>query len=658
MSLHLITGRAGYEHVTAADHGAFNAALMLSGSYVLNAGNKFSAQVVTNNSIRISDGELIMQGRHVRLKPGETEEVTIANGQQDYKRNDLIVARYTKDKTSGAETVSFVVLQGTPNISNASDPAYTEGNILNGVLTADFPLYRVPLDGLNVGTLVPLFTVKDSFDERIKAVSADLANVVSGKTKVKKAASADSAAQATKATNDGNGNNIAETYATNQHVEEVLAGIETGETPTGNAAALGGETAEEWQKKLDKIRQSVGADLSVEGWYRLTVPKSNSYGSFILSFYNLYNHSATQAFTLMFEGNYQNGKFYLLGSKQGNTTNIDKIRFVKDEDGKFVVDVHYAKNGKNGCSFSLYHLIGGWNLADALTLVETEPAEDNVLTTYVIPSNAQPVLDTEVGTFIDEKTQSIKTTTSKSLTTKGWYRIASGARVASTTVITLTNPYNSMGADVTTLLYQCSFSGATYTNPQIILFGSMSANQKIFTDIRVVKTSDGIGVDVYYNQNVSNDCSFGLLNLYSQGLWRACDVVPIENTPEESEIVIQYNIPKNAQPVLNTELAETLANYLSLTGGGEVFGQVQFSNAHNLVTSINNTSDNPAYIAYHGTDGFLGALGFAAKNMPVFYESDYETPHHMFHDGNSTKIVFTESDTAVPADDSALWAHL
>lgn len=386
-----------------------------------------------------------------------------------------------------------------------------------------------------------------------------------------------------------------------------IAKLTNGTTPAGKATdanKLGGETAEAWQTKLDKIRQSVSADLSTEGWYRLTVPNSSTYGSFILSFYNAYNHSTTQSFTLMFEGDYQSGKFCLLGSKQGNTTNVDKIRLVK-EDGKFVVDIHYVKNGKNSCYFAFNRLIGGWSLADALTLVETEPAEDNVLTTYVIPSNAQPVLDTEVGTFIDEKTQSIKTTTSKSLTTKGWYRIASGARVDSTTVITLTNPYTSMGADVTTLLYQCSFSGATYTNPQIILFGSMSANQKIFTDIRVVKTSDGIGVDVYYNQNVSNNCRFGLLNLYSQGSWRACDVAPIENTPEEAEIVIQYNIPKNAQPILNTELAEMLANYLPLSGG-----KISVLDNTPLKIENTNTAAVSAYIEYLVAGASQGKIGF------------------------------------------------
>lgn len=177
MSLHLITGHVGHEHITSADHGAFHNALLLSGSYVLNSGNKFSASVITNNTIKISDGELIMQGRHVRLKPGEYEEVTIENGAQDSARIDLIVARYVKDGTTGIENVSFVVIKGASVASNPSVPAHIEGNILNGVLTADFPLYRVPVDGLNVGELVTLFEVKDSFDARIKAMAEEVKSV-------------------------------------------------------------------------------------------------------------------------------------------------------------------------------------------------------------------------------------------------------------------------------------------------------------------------------------------------------------------------------------------------------------------------------------------------------------------------------------------------
>ena len=50
----------------------------------------------SNNKIRISEGEAIMQGRHWRVKPSTYEEVTIENGMQNMNRKDAIVARYTK----------------------------------------------------------------------------------------------------------------------------------------------------------------------------------------------------------------------------------------------------------------------------------------------------------------------------------------------------------------------------------------------------------------------------------------------------------------------------------------------------------------------------------------------------------------------------------
>ena len=85
--------------------------------------------------------------------------LTIANGTQGYRRNDLIVARYTKAASTGIEAVNLVVIKGTPKASNPADPAYNTGDIItNHAATVDVPLYRVPLNGLNVQELVPLFT--------------------------------------------------------------------------------------------------------------------------------------------------------------------------------------------------------------------------------------------------------------------------------------------------------------------------------------------------------------------------------------------------------------------------------------------------------------------------------------------------------------------
>lgn len=160
-NLHLITGYKGEAHIKAADNGALNAAILGSGAYVLDMGSKFAATVMTNNSIRIADGDGMIQGRHFRLDGGYVD-LTIENGASGYVRNDLIVARYTKDANTGVEDCNLVVIKGTAVASGAVDPAYTSGDILGGNATqADFPLYRVPINGLNVQELVPLFDVLD-----------------------------------------------------------------------------------------------------------------------------------------------------------------------------------------------------------------------------------------------------------------------------------------------------------------------------------------------------------------------------------------------------------------------------------------------------------------------------------------------------------------
>lgn len=160
-NMHLVTGYAGKSHVTASDHGAMNSAIFGTGEYVLGKGNKLSASVISNNQIRIYDGDLMMQGRHVRVEEGKYVDLTIENGTQDTYRNDLIVARYTKNTSTGVEGCELVVIKGTAVTSNPSDPSYTKGNLLeNHDVQNDMLLYRVPLVGLNVQNLVCLFETR------------------------------------------------------------------------------------------------------------------------------------------------------------------------------------------------------------------------------------------------------------------------------------------------------------------------------------------------------------------------------------------------------------------------------------------------------------------------------------------------------------------
>lgn len=169
-NLHIVTGYKGAAHVTAADNGSLYAAIFGNGQKVLNRGNKFAASVISNNSIRVLDGDIMMQGRHIRLNENTYVDLSIENGAQDVSRNDLIVARYSKDASTGVEDCNLVVIKGTAAASNPSDPAYTSGDIIDDHdALNDMPLYRVPIVGLNVQNLVPLF---ETIDDTLLSIGA------------------------------------------------------------------------------------------------------------------------------------------------------------------------------------------------------------------------------------------------------------------------------------------------------------------------------------------------------------------------------------------------------------------------------------------------------------------------------------------------------
>lgn len=186
-NMHLVTGYAGQPHVSASDQGSFVEAFIRSGEFVLEAGAKFAASIVTNNQIRVNDGEMMMQGRHVKLNPGSYVDLTIENGSQGYRRSDLVVVRYTRNPDSGIEECNLVVLKGTPAESNPADPQYITGIInAEGALQHDFPLYRVSLSGLVLEGLTSLFDPQKSlFDSLLRLIGGTMAgNIAMGGHKV------------------------------------------------------------------------------------------------------------------------------------------------------------------------------------------------------------------------------------------------------------------------------------------------------------------------------------------------------------------------------------------------------------------------------------------------------------------------------------------
>lgn len=152
----LVTGHANKAHATAEQAAGLNAGILGLDDYVFDVHDKFELTVVSANKVTIGTGELVMQGRHV--SQGTPEDLIVTNGSQGQKRNDLIVCRYTKGSQS-VESAKLVVVRGTPTTGTPTDPAVNTTSPLDGGTTYDMPLYRIPLDGITIGTPVALFNV-------------------------------------------------------------------------------------------------------------------------------------------------------------------------------------------------------------------------------------------------------------------------------------------------------------------------------------------------------------------------------------------------------------------------------------------------------------------------------------------------------------------
>lgn len=174
----LVTGHANKAHATAEQAAGLNAGILGLDDYVFDVHDKFELTVVSANKVTIGTGELVMQGRHV--SQGTPEDLIVTNGSQGQKRNDLIVCRYTKGSQS-VESAELVVVRGTPTTGTPTDPALNTTSPLDGGTTYDMPLYRIPLDGITIGTPVALFNVlKPMSDVWDSLTQTDVTTLISG----------------------------------------------------------------------------------------------------------------------------------------------------------------------------------------------------------------------------------------------------------------------------------------------------------------------------------------------------------------------------------------------------------------------------------------------------------------------------------------------
>lgn len=145
MAFEIVDGMTGQKHISSDDLAALNTATVGKADCVLHYGDDFKLTMASANSATLGTGVGMVGGK--RFWNQAATSLTIQSGTQGQKRHDLVVARYTKT-SAGIESITPLVIKGTPTTGAAADPATTAN---------DLKLWRVPIDGLNVGTPIKLF---------------------------------------------------------------------------------------------------------------------------------------------------------------------------------------------------------------------------------------------------------------------------------------------------------------------------------------------------------------------------------------------------------------------------------------------------------------------------------------------------------------------
>lgn len=189
----IITGFVGKKHITSEQDRDINIGIFGEKSYVLRTGAMMELEISSNNEVKIRDGVIMHQGCAASIKKNTYDSLTIVNGSQGMKRIDLIVARYERNQDTEVESMSLVVLQGTPVEANPTAPEYVQGDIQAGDTVADMPMYEIVLDGLNIVETRKVFESAPDFEslnsniESALGYYTDRLNTFSGNYLIKRA---------------------------------------------------------------------------------------------------------------------------------------------------------------------------------------------------------------------------------------------------------------------------------------------------------------------------------------------------------------------------------------------------------------------------------------------------------------------------------------
>ena len=161
----IVSGRTGSPHVTSQQFRQMLEGIIGQGSYIITSGENLKPELSSNNLLKIRSGMMAHHGCISCVDIGTYDEVALTNGSQGMKRIDLIVNRYNRNAETEVENCSWKVIQGKPVANNPAVPAYTSGNLQNGDLVDECPVFEVHYDGINVTEVKSLLSVTDGLSD-------------------------------------------------------------------------------------------------------------------------------------------------------------------------------------------------------------------------------------------------------------------------------------------------------------------------------------------------------------------------------------------------------------------------------------------------------------------------------------------------------------
>lgn len=161
----IVSGRTGLPHVTSQQFRQMLEGILGQDSYILTSGENLKPELSSNNLLKIRSGMMCHHGCISCVEIGTYDEVTLTNGSHGMQRIDLVVNRYTRNAETEVEKCEWKVITGTAKASSPAVPTYTKGNLQEGDLVDECPVFEIHYNGINVTDVKSLLSVVGSLAE-------------------------------------------------------------------------------------------------------------------------------------------------------------------------------------------------------------------------------------------------------------------------------------------------------------------------------------------------------------------------------------------------------------------------------------------------------------------------------------------------------------